>query len=84
MGSVRRLQIERTQGTGVPLKNPNTLSLSSPPPPLLSPDVPSSTAGVMVQYLANAGQGAVLDDGATIHGGDFVSSKPEQAKERWV
>ena len=55
-----------------------------PSPPLLSPDVLLSTARVMVQYLANAGQGAVLDDGATIHGGDFVSSKPEQAKGRWV
>ena len=55
-----------------------------PRPPLLSPDVLLSAARVMVQYLANAGQGAVLDDGATIHGGDFVSSKQEQAKGRWV
>ena len=51
-----------------------------PSPPVLSPDVLLSAAGVMVHYLADAGQGAVLDDGATIHGGDFVSSKQEQAR----
>ena len=55
-----------------------------PSPPVLSPDVLLSAAGVMVHYLADAGQGAVLDDGATIHGGDFVSSKQEQGKGRWV